>query len=129
MKMSEKEILPVILILTIHIDTVVLLDEETRIVAEDNYVSRLVQTPDSNDDRTDKDESPSRRALKSNDSIVDMARSTEPSSRAIFLRPPAQLTQEDLELIDKRVEIKVTFYNLWIGFGYNEIDHLASSCM
>ena len=43
----------------------------------------------------------------SNDSIVDMGRSTEPSSRAIFLRPPAQLTQEDLELIDKRVEIKV----------------------
>ena len=104
MKMSEKEILPVILILTIHIDTVVLLDEETRIVAEDNYVSRLVQTPNSNDDRTDKDESPSRRTLKSN---VDMGRSTEPSSRAIFLRPPAQLTQEDLELIDKRVEIKV----------------------
>ena len=107
MKMSEKEILPVILILTIHIDTVVLLDEETRIVAEDNYVSRLMRTPDSNDDRTDKDESPSRRTLKSNDSIVDMGRSTEPSSRAIFLRPPAQLTQEDLELIDKRVEIKV----------------------
>ena len=107
MKMSEKEILPVILILTIHIDTVVLLDEETRIVAEDNYVSRLVQTPDSNDDRMDKDESPSRRTLKSNDPIVDMGRSTEPSSRAIFLRPPAQLTQEDLELIDKRVEIKV----------------------
>ena len=104
MKMSEKEILPVILILTIHIDTVVLLDEETRIVAEDNYVSRLVQTANSNDDRTDTDESPSRRTLKSN---VDMGRSTEPSSRAIFLRPPAQLTQEDLELIDKRVEIKV----------------------
>ena len=103
--MSEKEILPVILILTIHIDTVVLLDEETRIVAEDNYVSRLMQTPNSNDERTDK--SPSRRTLKSNDSIVDMGRSTEPSSRAIFLRPPAQLTQEDLELIDKRVEIKV----------------------
>ena len=108
MKMSEKEILPVILILTIHIDNVVLLDEETRIVAEDNYVSRLMQTPNnSNDDRTDTDESPSRRTLKSNDSIVDMGRSTEPSSRAIFLRPPAQLTQEDLELIDKRVEIKV----------------------
>ena len=117
MKMSEKEILPVILILTIHIDTVVLLDEETRIVAEDNYVSRLMQTPNSNDERTDK--SPSRRTLKSNDSIVDMGRSTEPSSRAIFLRPPAQLTQEDLELIDKRVEIKVTFC------GGNEIEHLA----
>ena len=126
MKMSEKEILPVILILTIHIDTVVLLDEETRIVAEDNYVSRLVQTHNSNDDRTDTDESPSRRTLKSN---VDMGRSTEPSSRAIFVRPPAQLTQEDLELIDKRVEIKVTFSHIWIGFGDNEIDHLASSCM
>ena len=34
----------------------------------------------------------------------------EPSSRAIFLRPPTQLTQEDLELIEKRVEIKVNLY-------------------
>ena len=34
----------------------------------------------------------------------------EPSSRAIFLRPPTQLTQEDLELIEQRVEIKVNFY-------------------
>ena len=34
----------------------------------------------------------------------------DPSSRAIFLRPPTQLTQEDLELIEKRVEIKVNLY-------------------
>ena len=34
----------------------------------------------------------------------------KPSSRAIFLRPPTQLTQEDLELIEQRVEIKVNFY-------------------
>ena len=32
------------------------------------------------------------------------------SSRAIFLRPPTQLTQEDLELIEQRVEIKVNLY-------------------
>ena len=34
----------------------------------------------------------------------------EPSSRAIFLGPPTQLTQEDLELIEQRVEIKVNIY-------------------
>ena len=32
------------------------------------------------------------------------------SSRAIFLGPPTQLTQEDLELIEQRVEIKVNIY-------------------
>ena len=44
--------------------------------------------------------------------------SEEPSSRAIFLRAPAQLTQEDLELIDKRVGIKVAFDCFYIAL-YN----------
>ena len=83
MPMSAREIFPVIVILIIHIVTVAL--------AEGTNVELV----------NDKSK---------NEKMVGS--SEEPSSRAIFLRPPAQLTQEDLELIEKRVEIKVRLIDL-----------------
>ena len=84
--MSGREIFAVpVVILLLHIVTIVLVGGTDVELVDDK--PKYVRNPD----------------LKKN-----MAASEEPSSRAIFLRPPAQLTQEDLELIDKRVEIKVT---------------------
>ena len=88
MPMSAREIFPVIVILILHIVTVVL--------AEGTNVELVNDKP-----RSD---------WKKKMSIEMVGSSEEPSSRAIFLRPAAQLTQEDLELIDKRVEIKVTLF-------------------
>ena len=88
MSMSAREIFPVIVILILHIVTVA----EGTNVERVNDKSRSVRSPDS----------------KNKMANVMEGSSEEPSSRAIFLRAPAQLTQEDLELIDKRVVIKVT---------------------
>lgn len=88
MSMSAREIFPVIVILILHIVTVA----EGTNVERVNDKSRSVRSPDS----------------KNKMANVMEGSSEEPSSRAIFLRAPAQLTQEDLELIDKRVGIKVT---------------------
>ena len=90
MSMSAREIFPVIVILILHIVTVVLAEGTN--VELVNVKSRSVRSPDS-------------KKKMANEMVGS---SEEPSSRAIFLRPPAQLTQEDLELIDKRVGIKVT---------------------
>ena len=108
--MSEKEISRVIVKLILPIVTVVLAEgTEVANVELVNANPGSLQSPDSKKNMVE--ESPSRGSLRSNYSSADMGPgpSEEPSSRAIFLRPPAQLTQEDLELIDKRVEIKVTF--------------------
>ena len=115
MPMSDREIIPVtlIVILMLHIVTVVL--AEGTEVANVNTIPRSLQSSDSKKNMAGEEESSSRGSLQqSNYSRVDGdvmggLVSEEPSSRAIFLRPPAQLTQEDLELIDKRVGIKVTF--------------------
>ena len=110
--MSDREIFRVIVILLLHIVTV-LLAEGTQLV---NASPRSLQSRDSKKNMGE--ESSSRGSLRSNYSSADMGAgpSEEPSSRAIFLRPPAQLTQEDLELIDKRVELKVTFCDFWQTF-------------
>ena len=51
----------------------------------------------------------------------------EPSSRAIFLRPPTQLTQEDLELIEQRVEIKVNLYFVWQNYYFTSFSLVIPS--
>ena len=112
MLMSDRKIFPVIVILVLHIVTVV--PVEGTEVANVNAIPRSLQSSDMKKDIVGDEDSSSRGSLhQSNYSSVDGdvggLVSEEPSSRAIFLRPPAQLTQEDLELIDKRVGIKVTF--------------------
>ena len=104
MQMSDRDIFPVIVIL-LHIVTVVL--------AEGTEVANVNVIPRSQKKIMAGEEESSSKG--SNYSSVDVGGfpSEEPSSRAIFLRPPAQLTQEDLELIDKRVEIKVIFCDFW----------------
>ena len=51
----------------------------------------------------------------------------KPSSRAIFLRPPTQLTQEDLELIEQRVEIKVNLYFVWQNYYFTSFSLVIPS--
>ena len=108
MQMSDRDIFPVIVILVLHIVNVVL--------AEGTQVANVNVIPRSQKKIMAGEEESSSKG--SNYSSVDVGGfpSEEPSSRAIFLRPPAQLTQEDLELIDKRVELKVTFCDFWQTF-------------